>query len=70
VEFCGCCGREIACSISDYAAEWCFDCWPHIKRTHEFPHERTYFAQHNAPCPFQVEPEPDPDGGIHLAMAA
>lgn len=51
-DYCGCCGRE--CS-----GNWCQDC----RAEHVLPwqpglalHERTYFAQHAADCPYQVGP--------------
>lgn len=47
IEGCGCCGRIIK------NAEWCADCRKHILRHGNFE-DRTYFAQHDTPCPYQV----------------
>jgi hypothetical protein len=51
-DYCGCCGRES--SNSEIANPWCRDCRDHVL-VHGAPWERTYFAQHGADCPFQIE---------------
>ena len=53
-QFCGCCGEQIgAGSTTDTL--WCKRCKPHTKGyTDAAAWDRTYFAQHKKPCPFQV----------------
>ncbi len=65
--FCGCCGREMSCSIQDGVAEWCFDCYQHIRRYGGGPPwDRTYFAIHGKECPFAESPDDD-GGGLRMA---
>ena len=53
--YCGCCGEQL--HWADFYKLWCRRC-----RGHVYPvvgvyvptHERTYFAQHGRPCPYQV----------------
>jgi hypothetical protein len=50
--YCGCCGR----AMMDGNIWWCEDCKLHILPVDMGPfEERTYFAQHGLPCPFQVD---------------
>ena len=56
--FCGCCGGEIRGSYIDpeRESEWCSRCITHIApRTAErrAPWDRTYFAVHRQPCPYE-----------------
>jgi len=47
--YCGCCGND-----SYYP--WCNDCTHHVLPEQDgFPEERTYFAQHGEPCPYQEQ---------------
>lgn len=48
--YCGCCGREV-----EGSADWCDDCFSHLVPYHPGlpPYERTWFAQHHAPCPYE-----------------
>jgi hypothetical protein len=51
-KYCGCCGRE---TLNDW---WCHECKAHVDPiVTKPPHERTYFAQHQRDCPFQVVSE-------------
>lgn len=52
--FCGCCGEQIGAGTRSDPS-WCARCKPHIKGYTDAPlWDRTYFAQHKQPCPFQV----------------
>lgn len=51
--YCGCCGREIP------TGDWCDDCLKHLGPRSLPEWERTYFARHHKPCPYDVG---DPDG--------
>lgn len=52
--FCGCCGNQIIHDPSaDSEPQWCLRCLNHITAD-GLPHDRTYFAQHGADCPYQV----------------
>jgi hypothetical protein len=44
---CGCCGRAIAESKS-----WCRPCEGHLAPDDRPVFDRTYFAQHQRPCPY------------------
>lgn len=47
---CGCCGRIIS------HGNWCSDCLKHISANSRAPMwERTYFAQFQTECPFEVK---------------
>lgn len=54
--YCGCCGDEISGGNPD----WCDRCLPHIAAKGAL-WDRTYFAQHNAACPYQVTSEANAD---------
>ena len=47
--YCGCCGVK----VQSYE-EWCDKCIEHISKTILSSYLRTYFAQFNKPCPFQI----------------
>jgi hypothetical protein len=45
---CGCCGRPCV-------GPWCEDCRHHIIPSGLYsPWDRTWYAQHDEPCPFQL----------------
>jgi hypothetical protein len=47
--YCGCCGRQIASGF------FCAACGPHLRGSNLPPEERTFFAQHQKPCPLAVD---------------
>ena len=53
---CGCCGRPCSAPML-LAGFWCDDCWKHVEPLpfdrYVPPWQRTYFARHQEPCPFQ-----------------
>ncbi len=50
-EGCGCCGQYLS-GRDDY---FCVDCLAHVwPKEDRPPWERTYFARHGKPCPWQV----------------
>lgn len=55
---CGCCGRKAL-----DGSIWCDDCRTHVIQPkgieHIAPHDRTFFAQHGKPCPFEEKPKTD-----------
>lgn len=60
-QHCGCCGR---CGSQRWAGgltgDWCRACTQHlaparINGEHVPPWDRTYYAQHKQPCPFESE---------------
>lgn len=57
-EYCGCCGRE-AKRTDGYDGLFCRDCRKHIGpwRYGQGAEERTYFARHGKPCPFERRDE-------------
>jgi hypothetical protein len=56
--WCGCCGVQIGRG-STTDPLWCARCKPHIRTGTSVlpigPWDRTYFAQHRQPCPYQEE---------------
>lgn len=48
-DYCGCCGRE----TKGHSTFWCRECAGHLGAG-DYPHERTFYAQHQKPCPFEV----------------
>lgn len=57
-DFCWCCGYEIEPDLG-YDPNWCGACLEHISPENLQPWDRTYFALHGEPCPFQVGTLPD-----------
>jgi len=50
--YCGCCGNEIP------FGDWCLKCTKHILQNRYISiWERTYFAQYNKDCPYQIKLE-------------
>lgn len=47
--YCGCCGRPTRNSF------WCSRCTAHIAPADRSLWDRTWFAQHGQPCPFEAK---------------
>lgn len=50
---CGCCGNPVGFVRDQFDREWCKNCEGHVLSYGQM-YDRTYFAQFNRECPYEV----------------